>query len=448
MLERVHLHNLGPAPKMEMHLAARLSLITGDNGLGKSFLLDAAWWSLTGTWPSTWPGAGIRPSLESKLRPWIGFTEVLADGPTLGGATFDFEAQEWSRAYDGIPSSRHRDALVLYARADGGFSLWDKSRSGQAQRLPRRELKSSAFQFSPTDVWEGLASDSNGGRLCEGLLRDVVLWQLEAKSAPFEAMAKAVATLAEEEGIRLTRDRQPFSINDSREAPVLDTPYGPVPVVVASAAVRRVLAFAYVLVWLVNEHDKARRLQRLERAPELVVLIDEVEQHLHPKWQRTFLRAVMNAANASGLPTQFIVSTHSPLILASLEQDFDEEQDTLLHLDLRGQDVVLENVPWAKQGDVVNWLVSDAFGLRQGRSKEAEVAIEAAEAFMRGDTASLPKQLSTKDAIHAELRHVLAGHDEFWPRWIVQSAAERSTKKPKKEKPSGQKKSKKKAKKR
>ena len=31
-------------PLMEMELAPRLNLITGDNGLGKSFLLDVAWW--------------------------------------------------------------------------------------------------------------------------------------------------------------------------------------------------------------------------------------------------------------------------------------------------------------------------------------------------------------------------------------------------------------------
>lgn len=33
-----------------------------------------------------------------------------------------------------------------------------------------------------------------------------------------------------------------------------------------------------------------------------------------------------------------------------------------------------------EEGDVVNWLVSDAFGLDQARSVEAEQAIEAAEA--------------------------------------------------------------------
>ena len=46
MLEYLHLKNVGPAPEMEMQLAPRLNLITGDNGLGKSFLLDVAWWCL------------------------------------------------------------------------------------------------------------------------------------------------------------------------------------------------------------------------------------------------------------------------------------------------------------------------------------------------------------------------------------------------------------------
>src|ERR1044072_3531878 len=36
---------------MRLEPAPRLSLITGNNGLGKSFLLDVAWWALTRRWP-------------------------------------------------------------------------------------------------------------------------------------------------------------------------------------------------------------------------------------------------------------------------------------------------------------------------------------------------------------------------------------------------------------
>lgn len=46
-----------------------------------------------------------------------------------------------------------------------------------------------------------------------------------------------------------------------------------------------------------------------------VVLIDEVDLHLHPAWQRTVLPTLSKA-----LPNvQFIVTTHSPLVVGSLE---------------------------------------------------------------------------------------------------------------------------------
>ena len=122
---------------------------------------------------------------------------------------------------------------------------------------------------------------------------------------------------------------------------------------------------------------------------------------------------------AHGPVVQLLAATHSPLVLASLEPLFEEERDRLFHLDLRHGQVHLDEVGWAKQGDVINWLVSESFGLRQGRSVEAERAIEAAEALMRDHTEELPEGLSTRDEIHRELKRVLAGHDPFWPRWIV-----------------------------
>jgi len=46
-----------------------------------------------------------------------------------------------------------------------------------------------------------------------------------------------------------------------------------------------------------------------------VVLVDEIDLHLHPKWQMTVLRALARA-----LPNiQFIVTSHSPLVVGALE---------------------------------------------------------------------------------------------------------------------------------
>ncbi|MFB2979418.1 hypothetical protein [Microseira sp. BLCC-F43] len=50
MLTELHLKRVGPAPQFDVKIGERLKIFTGDNGLGKTFLLDVIWYSLTGTW--------------------------------------------------------------------------------------------------------------------------------------------------------------------------------------------------------------------------------------------------------------------------------------------------------------------------------------------------------------------------------------------------------------
>ncbi|WP_164672451.1 AAA family ATPase, partial [Vibrio cholerae] len=45
-----------------------------------------------------------------------------------------------------------------------------------------------------------------------------------------------------------------------------------------------------------------------------IVLIDEIDLHLHPKWQQTIVQKLENT-----FPNiQFILSTHSPLVLTTV----------------------------------------------------------------------------------------------------------------------------------
>src|SRR5262249_26425432 len=158
-----------------------------------------------------------------------------------------------------------------------------------------------------------------------------------------------------------------------------------------------------MLVWTWYEHTEAARLQSRAPQGDLVLLIDEVDAHLHPTWQRIILPALFQVFPEieGSLRVQVVASTHAPLVLASVETIFDEERDALLHFALHDGKIAVEPIPWAKQGDAVNWLVSETFGLQQARSRDAERAIEAAEAFMRG--APTPPGLDTRERIHAEL---------------------------------------------
>ena len=111
--------------------------------------------------------------------------------------------------------------------------------------------------------------------------------------------------------------------------------------------------------------------------------------------------------------------------MASVEPLFDQEKDKLFLFELNNNQVTLNEIIWAKQGDVIGWLTSEVFGLKQARSQEAEQAIEAAQAWMRKeDMNQFPENLRTKEKIHQQLLKLLPGHDPFFPRWIVRMEAD------------------------
>ena len=92
MLEKLHLKNVGPAPELEMEFAPRVNLITGDNGLGKSFLLDVAWFALTGRFLEN-----LIPLKSVKGDPSISLQFLNKNGIHVTEETygFDFKTQNW-----------------------------------------------------------------------------------------------------------------------------------------------------------------------------------------------------------------------------------------------------------------------------------------------------------------------------------------------------------------
>src|SRR5258708_5663222 len=118
-------------------------------------------------------------------------------------------------------------------------------------------------------------------------------------------------------------------------------------------------------------------------------------------------------------PFREIATPHAPLVLASMETDFNAETDRLFNLKLgpEGQ-IQAEAIEWAKQGDVISWLTSEMFDLKTGYSAEAERAMEAADKFMAGLMDQLPPDLRAREAIDAELRRTLPGDDPYWVYWI------------------------------
>jgi len=101
-----------------------------------------------------------------------------------------------------------------------------------------------------------------------------------------------------------------------------------------------------------------------------VVLIDEVDLHLHPAWQRQVLHRL-----AAAFPRlQIIATTHSPLVLGSVRH----EQVRVLRSDQGLSEVLLPSeVTWGRSADQL--LASPFFGLDSTRDIEFASALRAAE---------------------------------------------------------------------
>lgn len=415
MLKSLTLEGIGPAAVFgPVAFAPRLNVITGDNGLGKSFLLDIAWWALTRTWARGMPA--LPPPGSKKSRITYAYSKATP-GDFEDSSLFKRSEQLWPTKQGQPPIP----GVVIYAGVDGSFSAWDPARNdwqnNESAERPR------GFNFTPEQVWHGLEGP-NGIRYCNGLIHDWVLWQ-KGQDPAFADLVKVLDALSPS-GAEKLEPGPPVRLGlDVKDYPSLRMPYGQhVALVHASAGMRRIAALAYLLVWTWREHLLACEQTGHKRAKEIIFLIDEIECHLHPQWQRRVVPAllrVMQALTGKKVPVQLIVATHAPLVLASIEPKFDEAQDAVFNIALVDGQAVVAAETWAKQGDVVNWLVSDAFGLRQARSVEAEQAIEAAEAWMRGDKRALPNGLKTQAAIDKALRQALPGHDDFWPRWLVET---------------------------
>ena len=314
---------------------------------------------------------------------------------------FDRNTYSWISS----PDRPSVDALSIYARVDGSLAVSDETR-GKLQLGGARHLSS----FTARELWDGKPGE------IEGLVRDWVTWQLSTNRSAFDLLSDLLQHLSPDDlGSLVPRD--PVRIpGDPRLIPTIGHAYGHVPAIFASAGVQRILLLTYMIIWSWQEHVLASQQAGVRPRRKMVIVVDELEAHLHPKWQRLVLPALMSIGKflSNEIEVQIIAATHSPMILASVEHEFSEDSDLLGHLSLRDGLIVLESLDYYKYGDVSSWLTSPVFGLAHARSRTAEIAIEKAKDLQLLEDPPLEKVRE----VTSELKSVLAPDDTFWSRWI------------------------------
>jgi predicted ATP-binding protein involved in virulence len=125
-----------------------------------------------------------------------------------------------------------------------------------------------------------------------------------------------------------------FLADESRSRPMAEfqTPYGWVPL--SSLG----LGYRSLITWMID-----LSVRMIDRYPDsenplaepAVVLVDEIDLHLHPKWQRT----IMSFLTERFPNVQFIVTAHSPLVVQAARNA------NLVLLRREGDHVVIDNNP-------------------------------------------------------------------------------------------------------
>jgi hypothetical protein len=145
-----------------------------------------------------------------------------------------------------------------------------------------------------------------------------------------------------------------------------ETPYGWVRL--------RQLGYGYqtMIAWMVD--FASRMVERYPDSPDplaepAVVLVDEIDLHLHPRWQRE----LMGYLSERFPNTQFIATAHSPLIV----QAAPSVNANIAVLRRDGDHVVIDNKPESIRGWRVDQiLTSDIYDLPTARPKEFDEAIQ------------------------------------------------------------------------
>ena len=167
--------------------------------------------------------------------------------------------------------------------------------------------------------------------------------------------------------------------NPDYEGIKVKTPYGSVPFRQLSLGYRTVCAWTVEIAWNLIQHYPDSETPYGESA---IVIVDEIDLHLHPRWQREIRKHLTNC-----FPNiQFIATAHSPLIAqSSLDAN-------LAVLRRESNYVVVESNPDViKEWRLDQVFTSELFGFESARIPEV------AEKMQRMRELSLKQELSQSE---------------------------------------------------
>ncbi len=301
-IQRLQLENYRGFKSLDLHFSEHVTVLLGENGAGKTAILDAI-------------VAALGPPTTYGLK-----TNDLRAGTIGGAVSLEIDTGEIHLRFEahhqaGISVNFAPDRSVEVALAVD-FRLYYPADRRAHDLTPGSTQGTSWSRVTAREQWENASASYKSFfrwfREMEDLENEQIRYEGGSLHPHLEAVRGAVTRLLPEfSGLRVRRQMLPYSTT-----PVLSLKKGDteLPFDALSEGER-------TLILLVA--DIARRFALWSGdapAPldlEAVVLIDEIDQHLHPTWQREILPRLRKVFPN----TQLVVTTHSPQVIANVRRE-------------------------------------------------------------------------------------------------------------------------------
>ena len=328
-IKNIHIKNYKGIKELTLKLEPGVTLVIGNNGVGKTSLLSALNVVLEGMFALS-NGILRKSSSQIMTQNDIHTTSVTAGDvtesmkyhmPTLIGYEVEIDGKTYSQECR-IEHEGNGTTFTTYNLSDKMQELLNQSDSTlpllNYQSIDRANLSSDIREAQLKGQFERRQGYVNSfiGR---SSMEDVQDWCLSMAFEEFQSrrMIKEYETFRKivsrfiqkiegmktEPKIELSPKLRRLVYSDNKEGQLINN---------LSAGYQSVLCMimelAYRTVLLNPNIDSSEEVDG-------VVLIDEIDMHLHPKWQWKIIEALC----ATFPKIQFIVATHSPIVISSAE---------------------------------------------------------------------------------------------------------------------------------
>lgn len=330
IIKKIEIENFKGIEKVEFKFAEKFNLIAGNNGTGKTSALEAIIVAL-GAFLSGIDGVKSIHFTKDEIRRE---KELLGDGSTnicyktpvtvkcelvLDGTDFEFTRRKVS-----VKSSRStieprdicRKANELISNSESILPVVSYQSFSRIANQ-KRDKWSNPFgdDFSRSVGYTDCLEDASNTKMLQNWCKKMeeVSWQLDKKIAEYEAVKKAVSKfmsiMLEDDNIRVYYDKRMDELVYSNSKEDL-------PIRILSSGFRTLIGMVYDISYRMAILNPNLRKNIVDETPG-IVLIDEIDMHLHPKWQWK----ISEALKETFPKVQFITTTHSPIVLSSCKND-------------------------------------------------------------------------------------------------------------------------------